>query len=91
MLGNFSFGDYFKEQAIHQSWDLLTKVFDIPENKLLVTIFHEDEEAERLWKKLVILTKEKLLKLKQVIIFGVWVILGHVARAQKFSLIMVKC
>ena len=43
MLGNFSFGDYFKEQAIHQSWDLLTKVFQIPKNKLLVTIFHEDE------------------------------------------------
>ena len=64
MLGNFSFGDYFKEQAIHQSWDLLTKVFDISENKLLVTIFHEDEEAERLWKKIGNLDERKIIKIK---------------------------
>ena len=64
MLGNFSFGDYFKEQAIHQSWDLLTKVFEIPENKLLVTIFHEDEEAERLWKKIGNLDESKIIKIK---------------------------
>ena len=64
MLGNFSFGDYFKEQAIHQSWDLLTKVFEIPKNKLLVTIFHEDEEAERLWKKIGNLDESKIIKIK---------------------------
>ncbi len=64
MLGNFSFGDYFKEQAIHQSWDLLTKIFEIPENKLLVTIFHEDEEAERLWKKIGNLDERKIIKIK---------------------------
>ena len=64
MLGNFSFGDYFKEQAIHQSWDLLTKVFQIPKNKLLVTIFHEDEEAERLWKKIGNLDERKIIKIK---------------------------
>ncbi len=64
MLGNFSFGDYFKEQAIHQSWDLLTKVFEIPENKLLVTIFHEDEEAERLWKKIGNIDERKIIKIK---------------------------
>ena len=64
MLGNFSFGDYFKEQAIHQSWDLLTKVFQIPKNKLLVTIFHEDEEAERLWKKIGNLDESKIIKIK---------------------------
>ena len=64
MLGNFSFGDYFKEQAIHQSWDLLTKVFEIPENKLLVTIFHEDEEAELLWKKIGNLDERKIIKIK---------------------------
>ena len=64
MLGNFSFGDYFKEQAIHQSWDLLTKVFKIPEKKLLVTIFHEDEEAERLWKKIGNLDERKIIKIK---------------------------
>ncbi len=64
MLGNFSFGDYFKEKAIHQSWDLLTKVFEIPENKLLVTIFHEDEEAELLWKKIGNLDDSKIIKIK---------------------------
>ncbi len=64
MLGNFSFGDYFKEKAIHQSWDLLTKVFQIPENKLLVTIFHEDEEAEHLWKKIGNLDDSKIIKIK---------------------------
>ena len=64
MLGNFSFGDYFKEQAIYQSWDLLTKVFEIPENKLLVTIFHEDEEAECLWKKIGNLDERKIIKIK---------------------------
>ena len=64
MLGNFSFGDYFKEKAIHQSWDLLTKVFEIPKNKLLVTIFHEDEEAERLWKKIGNLDERKIIKIK---------------------------
>ena len=64
MLGNFSFGDYFKEQAIHQSWDLLTKVFQIPKNRLLVTIFHEDEEAELLWKKIGNLDERKIIKIK---------------------------
>ena len=45
MLGNFSFGDYFKEQAIHYAWDLITKEFGIDKNKLYVTVFNEDEEA----------------------------------------------
>ena len=45
MLGNFSFGDYFKEQAIHHAWNLLTKDFSLPKEKLLVTVFHEDNDA----------------------------------------------
>jgi len=49
MLGNFSFGDYFKKEAIHFAWDLLTKEFGIPANKLWVTVFEEDAEAERIW------------------------------------------
>ena len=69
MLGNFSFGDYFKEKAIHQSWDLLTKVFEIPENKLLVTIFHEDEDAERLWKKIGNLDERKIIKIKTCLLY----------------------
>ena len=45
MLGNFSFGDYFKEQAIHHALSLLTKDFGLPKEKLLVTVFHEDNDA----------------------------------------------
>ena len=51
MLGNFSFGDYFKEDAISFAWELITKEFSIPKDKLLVTVFHEDDEAYKLWKK----------------------------------------
>ncbi len=64
MLGNFSFGDYFKEEAIYQSWDLLTKKFEIPENKLLVTVYHEDQEAELLWKKIANIHDSKIIKIK---------------------------
>ncbi len=52
MLGNFSFGDYFKEQAIHYAWDLITKDFGIDKNRLYVTVFHEDDEAFNFWKKI---------------------------------------
>ena len=45
MLGNFSFGDYFKEQAIHYAWNLITKDFGIDKNRLYVTVYHEDDEA----------------------------------------------
>ncbi len=52
MLGNFSFGDYFKEQAIHYAWDLITKDFGINKDRLYVTVFHEDDEAFNFWKKI---------------------------------------
>ena len=52
MLGNFSFGDYFKEEAILYAWNLITKEFKINEHKLLVTIYHDDEVAEKFWKKI---------------------------------------
>ncbi|MDC3037457.1 alanine--tRNA ligase [Candidatus Pelagibacter sp.] len=52
MLGNFSFGDYFKEQAIHYAWDLITKDFGIDKDRLYVTVFHEDDEAFNFWKKI---------------------------------------
>jgi len=53
MLGNFSFGDYFKEQAISHAWKVSTEVFEFPEDKIWVTIFQDDEEAFELWKKIV--------------------------------------
>jgi alanyl-tRNA synthetase len=52
MLGNFSFGDYFKEAAIEMAWELLTQHYKLPADKLWATVFHEDEEAARLWEKI---------------------------------------
>ncbi len=63
MLGNFSFGDYFKEQAIEHAWKLLTKDFAIPKEKLSVTVFHEDEASFNLWKKIAGLKEEKIIKI----------------------------
>jgi alanyl-tRNA synthetase len=63
MLGNFSFGDYFKEQAIVHAWTLLTKDFQLPKEKLSVTVFHEDEESFKLWKKVAGLSDDKIIKI----------------------------
>ena len=63
MLGNFSFGDYFKEKAIHYAWDLITKDFGIDKNKLYVTVFHEDDEAFDFWKKIAGFSDDRILKI----------------------------
>ena len=63
MLGNFSFGDYFKEQAIKHAWHLLTKDFGLPKEKLSVTVFHEDDDAFNLWKKIAGLSENKIIKI----------------------------
>ena len=63
MLGNFSFGDYFKEQAIHHAWNLLTKDFELPKERLSVTVFHEDDDAFNLWKKIAGLSENKIIKI----------------------------
>ena len=52
MLGNFSFGNYFKETAIPLAWDLITKEFSLPKNRLLVTVFHTDNEAMDILEKI---------------------------------------
>jgi alanyl-tRNA synthetase len=63
MLGNFSFGDYFKEQAILHAWTLLTKDFGLPAEKLLVTVYHTDDESVQLWKKIAGLSDEKIIRI----------------------------
>jgi len=63
MLGNFSFGDYFKEQAIHHAWNLLTKEFQIPKEKLLATVYAEDDESFNLWKKIAGFSDDKIIRI----------------------------
>jgi alanyl-tRNA synthetase len=63
MLGNFSFGDYFKEGAIEHAWTLLTKEFKLPPEKLCVTVYHTDDEAAALWKKIAGLPDEKIIRI----------------------------
>ncbi|MFN3954504.1 MAG: alanine--tRNA ligase [Pararhodobacter sp.] len=64
MLGNFSFGDYFKTDAIPFAWELLTRDFDIPANRLLVTVYHTDEEAADIWKKVAGLPDERIIRIR---------------------------
>jgi len=63
MLGNFSFGDYFKEQAIFQAWDLLTREWGLPADKLLVTAYHTDDEAFDLWRKIAGLSDSRIIRI----------------------------
>ncbi len=63
MLGNFSFGDYFKNEAIEFAWNLITKEFGIDKKKLLVTVFNEDEDAYNLWKTIAGLDDDKIIKI----------------------------
>jgi alanyl-tRNA synthetase len=64
MLGNFSFGDYFKPEAIEFGWELVTKHFGLSKNKLLVTVYHEDDQAAQLWKKIAGLSDDKIIRIK---------------------------
>lgn len=63
MLGNFSFGDYFKKEAIPFAWELLTKDFGIPKDKLLVTVYHTDDEAANIWKKVAGLSDDRIIRI----------------------------
>ena len=63
MLGNFSFGDYFKEDAIPLAWDLLTKVLGIDASRLLVTVYHTDDEAVEIWKKHAGLSDDRIIRI----------------------------
>lgn len=63
MLGNFSFGDYFKEEAIYYAWNLLTKDFALSKEKLYITVFHDDEEAVNYWKKIANLNDDRIIRI----------------------------
>ena len=63
MLGNFSFGDYFKEKAIILAWEFLTQVLEIKKEKLCVTVYHEDDEAFNLWKKIADFHDDKIIRI----------------------------
>lgn len=63
MLGNFSFGDYFKEQAIHHAWNLITREWGIDPQRLTVTVYHTDDEAYDHWKKIAGLPDERIIRI----------------------------
>ena len=63
MLGNFSFGDYFKDDAINWAWELVTKEFDLPKDRLAVTVYHNDDEAWNIWKKVSGLPDDRIIRI----------------------------
>ena len=63
MLGNWSFGDYFKEEAIPLAWELLTKHFGLDPKRLLVTVFHDDEDAYRIWRKVAGISDDRIIRI----------------------------
>ncbi|OUS14677.1 alanine--tRNA ligase [Rhodospirillales bacterium 47_12_T64] len=63
MMGNFSFGDYFKDVAIEHAWNLITKEYGVPEEKLLVTVYSEDEEAAVLWRKIAGISDDRIIRI----------------------------
>ena len=65
MLGNFSFGDYFKAEAIEFAWDLITKTYGLPKEKLYVTVFREDDDADQLWQKVAGVPASRIFRLDE--------------------------
>ncbi|MBV8903475.1 MAG: alanine--tRNA ligase [Acidobacteriia bacterium] len=65
MLGNFSFGDYFKAEAIEFAWDLITRDFGLPKDRLYFTVFREDDESERLWQSIAGVPKSRIFRLDE--------------------------
>ena len=63
MLGNFSFGDYFKESAIAYCWDLMTKEYGVPANRMLVTIYHDDDESASIWRRYAGLSEDRIIRI----------------------------
>ena len=88
MLGNFSFGDYFKERAIELAWRLITKEYGVPADRLLVTVYIDDDEAFALWRKITGLPEKKNpADRRAATISGRWAIPGRAVRVRKSSTI----
>ena len=85
MLGNFSFGDYFKDRAIELAWNLITKEFGLPAQRLTITVYSEDDEAFGLWKKIAGLPDTRSSASRPRTTFGPWAIPAPAARARRFS------
>ena len=89
MLGNFSFGDYFKEQAIPYAWELITRDFGLPKDRLMVTVFAEDDEAAAIWKQgQPGCPRSGSSASPPRTISGAWAIPGRAARARRSSTTM---
>ena len=89
MMGNFSFGDYFKRDAITMAWDLLINHYKLDVDKLWVTIFEDDDESGALWKEISGLPEHRIQKMGPKTTSGRWEILVLVVHAQKYITIMV--
>ncbi|CAM5204199.1 hypothetical protein OURE66S_03663 [Oligella ureolytica] len=95
MLGNFSFGDYFKEKAIAYAWELLTEVYGLPAEKLWVTVYAEDDEAYDIWAKQIGVPEERIIRIgdnggARYASDNFWQMadMVHVALVQRFSMTM---
>ena len=66
MLGNFSFGDYFKQEAIEYAWELLTRVYGLPEDRLWVSVYPEDDEARKLWNKISTIPEARIVDIEEL-------------------------
>ena len=88
MLGNFSFGDYFKQEAINYAWDLLTNVIGLPKEKLWVTVFEEDQQAEDIWLKDIGINENQFRRIGAKDNFWAMGDTGHVVRVLKYFMIM---
>ena len=84
MLGNFSFGDYFKEEAILRAWQLITRDYGLDAKRLLVTVYHNDDEAADLWKRIAGLSEDKIIRIATSDNFGRWAIPAPVVPARDF-------
>ena len=84
MLGNFSFGDYFKEEAISWAWNLLTNGYGLPGDKLFATVYKNDDETYRIWEEKIRIPTERIVRLGDKDNFWAMGIPAHAAHARKF-------